>query len=191
MDVECGTRTCWSRLTPSFRRDNGGDKMADVTVAELFEMAIGAEKAAEELYHGLAAKFAHHPEVADFWKEYAAEENGHAQWLERIRNGLSQDELAALADPTMLREARAALQVSVERALAQVHDLEDAYQLVGELENSETNAVFDFLITHFSSDAKTQAFLRAQLKEHIGRLMIDFPTRFRGAAMRRRVTAQG
>ncbi|OQY21229.1 MAG: hypothetical protein B6I35_08850 [Anaerolineaceae bacterium 4572_32.2] len=48
--------------------------MADVTVAELFEMAIGAEKAAEELYHGLAAKFAHHPEVADFWKEYAAEE---------------------------------------------------------------------------------------------------------------------
>lgn len=27
-----------------------------VTVAELFELAIGAEKAAEELYHGLAAR---------------------------------------------------------------------------------------------------------------------------------------
>jgi len=165
--------------------------MADVTVAELFEMAIGAEKAAEELYHGLAAKFAHHPEVADFWKEYAAEEDGHAQWLERIRNGLSQDELAALADPTILQEARAALRVSVERELNQIQNLEDAYQLVGEIENAETNAVFDFLITHFSSDAKTQTFLRSQLKDHIAKLMVDFPTQFKGAEMRRMVKALG
>ena len=161
--------------------------MADVTVAELFEMAIDAERAAEKLYHGLAARFAHHPQVADFWKEYAAEEDGHAVWLARIRDSLSQEALAAPADPTTLREARAALRVSVERALAQVHDLENAYQLVGEIENAETNAVFDFLITHFSADAKTQVFLRSQLQEHVAKLMIDFPTQFKGARMRRKV----
>ena len=165
--------------------------MADVTVAGLFEMAIDAERAAGELYHGLAAKFAHHPEVANFWKEYADEENNHAAWLARIRDGLSEDELAVPADPTTLHEAQAALRVSVERALNRIHDLEDAYQLVSELESVETSAVFDFLITHFSADEKTPAFLRAQLKEHIGRLMIDFPTQFKGAAMRRRVIARG
>ncbi len=41
------------------------------TIAELFELAIGAEKIAETLYRGLEAKFAHHPEIADFWCFYA------------------------------------------------------------------------------------------------------------------------
>ena len=163
----------------------------DTTVAALFDLAISAEKLAEELYHGLAAKFAHQPVVADFWNRYAEEEAMHALWLTQLRDGLSAEELSAQADPTTLREAQAALRVSVKQVLDQVQDLEDAYQLVNELENAETNAVFDFLITHFSSDDKTQSFLRAQLTEHVGRLMIDFPTQFKGAAMRRKVMAQG
>jgi rubrerythrin len=155
------------------------------TLARLLDMAITAERAAEELYHTLEAKFAHHPEVADFWREYAGEETMHAEWLKRLRDSLTPEQLAEAADSNALDEAHRALKIPVEKRLKNVHNLEDAYQLVSDLENSETNAVFDFLITHFAEDAKTQAFLRSQLKDHIGKLAIDFPIQFRLNAVRR------
>lgn len=161
------------------------------TVAGLLELAITAEKAAEELYHGLEAKFAHHEDVAAFWREYAGEEAMHAEWLERLRDSLAPERLSAPADPGVLEEANRALQVSVERMLQDVHNLEDAYQLVNDLENSETNAVFDFLITNFAEDKKTQAFLRSQLKDHIGKLAIDFPVQFKLASVRKQIEAKG
>jgi rubrerythrin len=163
--------------------------MAKATIAELIDLAISAEKAAEELYHGLEAKFAHHEDAAAFWREYAGEEAMHAAWLERLRDSLPPERLSVPADPSVLRDANQALQVPVERRLRDVHDLEDAYQSVNDLENSETNAVFDFLITNFAEDAKTQAFLRSQLRDHIGKLAIDFPIQFRLASVRREIKA--
>jgi rubrerythrin len=158
------------------------------TVAELIKLAIAAEKTAEELYQGLEAKFAHQEDAAAFWRRYAGEEAMHAAWLEQLQESLTSEQLAAQADPSILESANRALQVSVDRRLKEVENLEDAYQLVHELENSETNAVFDFLITNFSEDAKTQTFLRSQLKDHIGKLTTDFPVPL--DALRRQIRAK-
>jgi rubrerythrin len=127
--------------------------------------------------------------VAGFWGEYAAEEAGHALWLERLRERLDPEELSESADSHALRNARAALQFSVEDALEEIKDLQDAYQMANELESSETNAVFEFLITHFSYDEETQAFLKAQLRDHVAKLTTGFPTPFKDAAMRLSVDA--
>jgi rubrerythrin len=151
-------------------------------------LAISAEKATEELYRRLEAKFAHHQEVADFWGKYAAEEARHAQWLERLRDRSSPEQLSAPADPLMLKDARKILQFSIEDALEKIENLEDAYQLMTELENSETNAIFEFLIANFSSDERTLSFLRSQLEDHLARLT-EFPTQFRGTARRQVIKA--
>ena len=161
----------------------------EATVGELFELAIAAEKTAEKLYRGLGARFAHHEEVADFWRSYAAEEAGHAKWLKRLREGLDAGRLSAPADPVTLENARQVLQFSVENTLQEIENLEDAYQLANELENSETSAIFEFLITNFSSDEETQSFLRAQLRDHVARLMIDLPTQFKSVVVRRGIKA--
>lgn len=145
------------------------------TIARLIELSIAAEKAAEELYRGLEAKFSHHEEVADFWREYAGEEAMHAAWLEQLRDSLLPKRLSAPADSDVMEDAHRALQVPVKRRLQDVHNLDDAYQLAHELENSETNAVFDFLINNFAEDKKAQAFLRSQLRDHIGKLAFNFP----------------
>jgi hypothetical protein len=68
-------------------------------------------------------------------------------------------------------------------------NLENAYQLVHELENSETNAVFDFLISNFAEDRTTQDFLRSQLKDRIGKLAFNFPVR--PGAVRLQIKAKG
>lgn len=162
----------------------------DATIAELFDLAIAAEQTCEALYRGLADRFAHHPDVADFWAAYADEEADHARWLARLRVDLSAETLAAPADPTMLQNARHLRQFSVVRALADVRNLEDAYQLASEFENSETNVIFEFLVTNFAADARTQSFLKAQVREHIARLANEFPIQYRGVVVRRATKAR-
>jgi rubrerythrin len=152
-------------------------------------MAIAAERSAQELYSRLAGMFAHHPQVADFWKAYAAEEAGHATWLSGFREKLTPEQLSAPADATMVHKARQVLGLSIGDALGKVKTLEDAYQLAHELESSETNVVCEFLIDNFASDEKTHAFLRAQLRNHIARLMTGLPMQFRGTADRHGIEA--
>lgn len=157
------------------------------TIARLLELAIAAENAAEELYRGLEARFTHHEDIANFWREYARGEVMHAAWLERLRDSLTPERLSTPADSDVMEDAYRALQAPVKRWLQDVHNLEDAYQLAHELENSEINTVFEFLISNFAEDKKTQAFLRSQLRDHIGKLAIDFPVQFRLASVRKQI----
>lgn len=72
----------------------------------------------------------------------------------------------------------------IEPLLASVANLEDAFQLISDLENSETNVIFEFLIENFADD-DTRLFLKNQLRSHVGNLLIKFPLQFRSAAIRR------
>lgn len=129
----------------------------EATVDSLFDLAIAAERAAEELYRRLGARFADHAEVAGFWTNYAAEEAGHVAWLQRIRASLTAEQLSAPANPRVLADARKALETSVETRLRSIGNLEAAYQLANELENSETNAVFEFLIADYAVAVQAQS----------------------------------
>lgn len=111
----------------------------------------------------------------------------HAQWLEQIRSTTDPEQLSAPADPDQLENVRRVLQISIENVLEEIDNLEDAYQLVNDVEHSETNAIFEFLISNFSADKKVQAFLRSQLRDHIAKLMIDLPMQYRYAADRREI----
>ena len=159
------------------------------TVDELFDLAIKAEKNAEEMYRRLQAKFAPHPDVVRFWRNYAAAEAGHALWLERIREVLNPEQLAAPADTETVVGAQRLLKFPAAKALQEVKTLEDAYQLANEMESGETNVVFDFLITHFASDAQAQSMMRSQLRDHVAKISTGFPARFRSSASRLSVQA--
>jgi len=160
----------------------------ETIVAELFELAIKAELAVEQLYRSFETKFAHYPNVAQFWANYARDEAGHAQWLRDCRVTSRPEHLSALADSEILDAATWIQQFSLENVLAQVHTLQDAYELAHELEHSETNLVFEFLITNYSGD-KSYSFLRAQLTGHVDKLTNEFPEGFRFPSVRRAVKA--
>ena len=159
------------------------------TVAHLFSLAIAAEHAAAARYHELAARFAHVPEAAAFWEEYAADEMAHAQVLERLRNELPAEKLTAAADPEYLRQARRSAAMDINQQLSAISTLEDAYQLAHELEHSETNTVFEFLITHLGATQQAHPFLRSQLSEHVAKIERGFPARYAGRASRQVVSA--
>jgi len=161
--------------------------MNNITIEKAFEAAIGAEKAAEEFFHGLEAKFSHNEEVSRLWKQYAEDEAMHARWLENLKAKLGQEEHSKPVDEHTVQLLDIVAEISVEKTLEKVHDLEDAYELVNEIENGETNAIFRFLIDNFEADEKMRDFLREQLNEHVGRLTIDLPPQYRGAATRRKI----
>ncbi len=162
-----------------------------MTVADLFASAIAAEETAAEFYRGLVAKFSHSHEVANFWQQYVLDEVSHGLWLERLRANLSAAQLAEPVDAQIAAGARHLGNVSVEKVLADIHNLADAYEMVSELENSETNMIFEFLITHFPYDQEVLTFLRAQLHEHVNRLVQAFPERFRDPGTRHELAARG
>lgn len=162
---------------------------ASNTVADLFNLAILAERAAETLYTRMAEQFAAYHEVAQFWDMYARQEAAHADWLRQLADSLEDAQLAAPADPTILQDAQKILQFSLEHTLASVKNLDDAYQLATEMENAETNAIFSFLTEHFAPTDKLRTFLRSQLTSHLSALLIDFPLEFQSTERRRQVIA--
>jgi hypothetical protein len=161
-------------------------------IRELFGKAIELERAAETLYESFADFFAEHRTVASFWKHYADEEGGHAAYLERVLESLPADRLLEPANSHMLRGLNDCLRAASPDRLSNVYNLEDAFQLATELENSETNAIFEFIIMNFSTDelAKSHKFLRAQLSSHINKLQEAFPVEFRSVAARQSVVAR-
>lgn len=156
------------------------------TVGKLFEYAIALERAVEGLYRELEKMFAHYPEVSLFWKHYADEEKGHAEYLERIKANVDGNRLSRQADDSMLQKVRRCLEEVSPTRLAKIKTLEDAHELATELENSETNAIFEFMIVNFSTDELTQShkFLRTQLSTHIARLENEFPNPYKSRMAR-------
>ncbi len=159
------------------------------SVADLIELAIRLENANEALYQGFAMKFAAYPAVAAFWRRYAAEEIGHARWLERLRKASASEHLAMETDPIMLRTAIKLSEFPVDNALKNIKHLEDAYELALEVENSETNAIFEFLFVNYYADTEAVTFLRSQLREHVARLMDGFPAEYQNREVRRGIKA--
>jgi hypothetical protein len=163
--------------------------MDKVTVAQAFEVAIAAEKAAERLFRGLEAKFTQHADVATFWRGYALDEVQHAEWLEGLKAKQTAERLSSLVDAHTVELLQAVTSLSVEKALLGVKNLEDAYQLVNDIENGETNAIFQFLLDNFEADEQMQVFLRAQLNKHIAKLSIDLPLQYKGKLSRQAIQA--
>ena len=155
------------------------------TVSDLLTLLLQAETAAQTLYLRLMEAFAHEPEAAEVWWKMGADEAAHIRLLEQILGSLSPDQLQALADPFWLEQARSAARYSPEQVLARIQTLEDAYQEAHALENSELNAVFEFVLTEYFPRPLRRGFIHNLLREHVSRL-----DRLRTTEWRRSISIQ-
>jgi rubrerythrin len=159
------------------------------TTAELFEIAIRLERATESFYTGLAQMFAHEPEIAKFWKTYAEEEAGHARFLEDLRGKLTAEQLERPVDAALMEIAHRQAQNLPDQCLAEITNLDEAYQKTVEAENSETNTIFEFLAADFSLTNPSGKFLRHQLHSHVEKLTNSFPSPYQSRLKRLEVKA--
>lgn len=160
------------------------------TVGALFDMAIGLEHKAAELYDRLAEKFAHEPRVAAFWREYAGEERVHAEMLMTLRSKVGSGVLNRETDMRVMGYAQQAMTVAVDKTVESIDNLDQAYELANDMEGGETNAIFEFLITEYAVAQEARAFLRVQLKEHVTKIAMHFPEGYQFKAERLNVKAR-
>lgn len=163
--------------------------MTASTIEDLLAIAVQIERLCERLYRRMEGMFPSTPEVVAFWRKYADEEVGHALWLEKLRARCTPAQLAQVADAQILVTAERMLEFVTTHALKTVTTLEDAYQMATELENSETNAIVEFLIDNFTDDPASVSFLRAQLKGHVANLEKTLPSRYQSKLARSELKA--
>lgn len=140
------------------------------TVETLLRLLWQAETAAQAFYLQLMEAFAHEPYAAGVWWKMGADEAAHIRLLEQIRESLSPEQRQAPADPLWLEKARAAARFSPEQPLARIRTLEDAYQEAHAIENSEVNALFEFVMSEYFPRPLRADFVRSMLQEHVDRL---------------------
>lgn len=157
------------------------------TIATLFELGLSLEQAAESFYRRLAQMFAHEADISLFWNHYANEEAGHIRFLRNLRAGLSEVELNRPVDDLLIKSAQQELERISSMPLDESRTLEDAYSLAMELENQETNAIFEFLAVNCSPKEETGQFLRQQLHQHINKLTTSFPAPYQSKLKRQSV----
>lgn len=161
------------------------------TLEKALQKAVQLERMTGTLYLQFTRLFDHHPEICQFWKEYATEEEEHAAYLEKLREGLPEHRRKEPVDPDLDRRLNHCLQKMGEISPEKILTLRDAHQLAVEIENSETNSIFEFFVLHLSPDHSTShiEFLREQLNDHLQRLESDFPEAYRGIFAQRNTLA--
>ncbi len=159
------------------------------SVEALLELAITAEQKNKKFYQGLSKKFSNIPAIAYFWQGMVIEEVQHSQELENIRNSLSPNQLSAPVDSSTLEKAKKAMGYSVTDTLSSIATLDDAYEIARDLERSEVNTVFAFIMNEFIPSEKQKEFIMWQLEHHTQKI-VKFPDIYGDSNLRKKVMAQ-
>ena len=165
------------------------DSNATKTLDDLFRIGIALENRAGDIYHKFSGMFAPVQQIHDFWKGMEADERDHARDLERIRNALTETDLAQAIEPDLWFAAEEIERFLSDNRADSVKDLDEAYMLAHEIEFSEVNAIFRFLANRsVSLDARAD-FVLSQITQHQDKIT-SFTRRFGGRNWRSRIPAK-
>lgn len=116
------------------------------------------------------------------------DERAHIRVLTKMRSSVPAERLLAPARPDVIKKAKEVLAVAVAARVACVENLDDAYELAHDLENSELNVVFEFLVKEFAPAEQARKFALSGIQRHLRRLS-DFRVRQGNRAQRRTIRA--
>ena len=141
------------------------------TVAQLFNLAIAAEKAAAQFYETLSCAFQGEPDVAACWKGLMSDELFHAEQLSRVLAELPQAVRSSDADAVQYKSAAENLRrFSLLLNSRYIQQLEDAYDIAYELEYSEVSQIFCGLLSDYATRPGDPDFALNLIRDHAGRL---------------------
>jgi hypothetical protein len=140
------------------------------TIADVLDLLYEGEKVTERFYMGLVDMFVHEPTAASVWWEMAQEEAMHMWLIEKAREALNPEQLAAPVDPEILERARRQASISPEKLWASIQTLEDAYQAAHQIEAEEFDAILEPIMLDFFPNDIRNAFARSQLQRHLNPL---------------------
>jgi|YNPNPStandDraft_1061719.scaffolds.fasta_scaffold00158_31 rubrerythrin len=164
--------------------------MTPLNYQQIFEIAIAAERGAQSLYLDIVQMFSSYQPAVELWTALARDEVHHARVLELIRSTFSPTALEQAVDPLLEEQVQALSRLEQKRLKASITNLDEAYQLTHELESSEINTIFEFLVHAFLPDPELETTAMQNLRDHLRRL-VQAQTTLGPAEMRRRILPSG
>jgi hypothetical protein len=113
----------------------------------------------------------------------------HEKELKKMHDSLSEEQLLAPVDPSIVEKAKEILQFSPDDALAAIVNLDEAYETSFSLEYSEINTVFEYLLDKSVFTEESKRFVLSDIDTHVRKLS-DFSTRFGDKHLRRRISIE-
>ena len=159
------------------------------TIKDEFQVAISCEKLAEAVYREFMKKFAHVPEIEQFWNDMVEDEIKHAKNLEEVYETLTDEQRNGPADSHLILELRNILALRLEDVTGPVKTLDDAFNIASELEDSEVNAAFRSLTKEFILKEEYRRALLDVVEVHLARLTY-FSKNYGDAKWRKSIKAQ-
>lgn len=156
------------------------------TIGLLFEHAIEIEHKAAHIYERLAKLFEHVPDMSDFWSDLVQDEMIHATTLQDVQKLLTPDQLSTRSNKKMWTDVTKIRHLLNEDLVGTIKTLNDAYELAHNLENSEVNAIFQFLTAEFVPSDTRRKFVVAEIAQHQKKLL-DFSSNFGDRNWRKRI----
>lgn len=157
--------------------------MSEYTMKKLIEHAVSWELKVRDIYKTLAGMFKQHTVIRLFWQEMSDDEAHHADILQNIKHTMPDEELHKIIG---VKEREAAIRVEslLEKdLLAHIANLNDAYELAHDIEDSEVNAIFRLVAVESVTDDQMHELISAQIDEHVEKLM-QFAHKFKPAYRR-------
>ncbi len=145
--------------------------MTPLDYQQVFEIAIAAERSAQRLYLDIVQMFASYQPAVELWNALAHDEEHHARVLEYIRSTFAPEAFQRPVDPLLEEQALVLSRLNQEQMKASITNLDEAYQLTHELEHSEINTMFEFLVRAFLTDLELETKAMQNLREHLRRLV--------------------
>jgi len=141
------------------------------TVAGLLGLSLSIEKEMVTFYCRMRQMFHHAPEAEEFWINLRDDEFTHIIHLDRIKNSLSSDQLAAPADKSIFEQAERVFRELGSRRWEEINNFDEAFELAGEWENSEANNVFLFLAERYITREDRKEFVEKIINVHLEKLL--------------------
>ncbi len=161
----------------------------DHTVADIFERLINIEFRAGELYGKLSILFTHVPEISAFWKELAEEEIFHMNTLLEIYKSLTEEQLFSLYEKQIWENIENIQDLLNTNLIGSIKNLDDAYELACQIEFSEINEIFKFLVTKHPLSEEQEQLVLSNVKQHHNKLT-NFKYKFGDSALRKQIRIQ-
>ncbi len=148
-----------------------GETLSRHILSELFRQMIDHETEAAKFYAELALMCSFLPEVSDFWGAMSADELEHQETLQKLQQLATPTQLSRNVEVQLWDKVNQIGQILESDLISPISNLEDAYIIAKDLEASEINMVFEYLVNGSLLSGNESAAIIKNLMQHQFRLM--------------------
>jgi len=127
-----------------------------MNLKDLLRNSMELEKIQASIYKGLEAKFSFSKEISQFWSSMAEDEKDHYRRITKMYNQLSPEKLSTEVSDELYDNVCKGLRKLNPARLEDVFNLDDACKLASEVEDYETEAVFNFVHSRFMRERREE-----------------------------------